>query len=62
MPGFLDLSQQKKYYLDSSLYVMTSYTEAYGIVLIESMKYGVPCIAFDCASGPRELINKDIDG
>lgn len=60
MPGFKSLEEQKQYYLDSTLFVMTSYTEAFGLVLIEAMGYGVPCIAFDCASGARELINKDI--
>ncbi len=60
MPGFLVDKDQEKYYLDSSLYVMTSYTEAFGIVLIESMNYGVPCIAFDSASGAEELLKNDI--
>lgn len=41
---------------DSSLYIMTSHTESFGIVLIEAMSHGVPCIAFDSAEGARELI------
>lgn len=57
MPGFISSSDQSKYYLDSSLYVMTSFTEAFGLVLIESMSYGVPCIAFDSASGAKEILN-----
>lgn len=60
MPGFKPYEEQKAYYMNSSLFVMTSYTEAFGLVLIEAMSYGVPCIAFDSASGPRELINKEI--
>lgn len=59
MPGFVSESDQKEYYMDSSLYVMTSITEAFGLVLLEAMSYGLPCIAFDSASGPRELIKKE---
>lgn len=57
MPGFIN--DQSKYYLDSSIYVMTSFTEAFGLVLIESMSYGVPCVAFDTASGARELLKNN---
>ncbi len=60
LPGFIDSKAQKKYYLKSSLYVMTSFTEAFGLVLIESMNNGVPCIAFDSASGARELLKNDV--
>lgn len=59
MPGFVSEIDQQKYYLDSSIYVMTSYTEAFGLVLIEAMAYGLPSVSFDTASGPKELINKE---
>jgi N-acetylglucosaminyldiphosphoundecaprenol N-acetyl-beta-D-mannosaminyltransferase len=35
---------------------MTSHTESFGLVLVEAMSYGVPCIAFDSAQGARDLI------
>ena len=35
---------------------MTSYTESFGIVLIEAMSHGIPCIAYDSADGARELL------
>ena len=41
---------------------MTSYTESFGIVLIEAMSHGVPCIAFDSAEGAREIINSGENG
>ena len=47
---------------DSSIYLMTSYTESFGIVLIEAMSHGLPCIAYDSAEGAREMINSGENG
>lgn len=46
----------------SSIYVMTSYTESFGIVLLEAFSYGIPAIAFDSANGPTEIISNNWDG
>lgn len=46
----------------SSLYVMTSFTESFGIVLIEAMSTGIPCLAFDSAEGANDLIINDYNG
>lgn len=56
MHGYLNHEEIEKIMLESSLYVMTSLTESFGLVLIEAMSYGVPCIAFDSASGAKEVI------
>ena len=58
---------QGKEYIDkilnkSSIYLMTSYTESFGIVLIEAMSHGVPCVAFDSAEGAREIIQSGNNG
>ena len=58
---------QKKDYIDnilskSAIYVMTSHTESFGIVLLEAMSHGLPCIAFDSAEGAKELINSGMNG
>lgn len=57
LPGYLKQSEIEKYYYNSSLFVMTSKTEAFGLVLSEAMSYGLPCIAFKRASGARAQIN-----
>lgn len=54
--GFLDNSLVHEILSKSSLYVMTSITESFGIVLIEAMSHGLPCIAFDSAEGAIDLI------
>ena len=48
--------------LNSSLYVMTSHTESFGLVLIEAMSHGVPCIAYTSAQGANEIITDGVDG
>ncbi len=58
---------QNKDYIDkllnkSSIYLMTSYTESFGIVLIEAMSHGLPCIAFSSAEGAREIIDSGRTG
>lgn len=45
-----------------SLFVMTSRMEPFGLVLIEAMCNGVPCVAFDCESGPRHIIRHNESG
>lgn len=43
-------------YTKNDLCLMTSDTEGFGMVLIEAMYYGVPCITFDCPVSPKEII------
>lgn len=60
--GYLKKKEINELLKKSSLYVMTSYTESFGIVLIEAMSHGVPCLAFTSAEGANDLITNDKNG
>ncbi len=49
-------------YLSSDFLILPSRTEGFGMVLIEAMSYGLPCIAFDCPNGPKHLIDHKKNG
>lgn len=49
-------------YMESSIYVMSSLYEGFGLVLIEAMSFGVPCVSFDCPYGPSDIISNGKDG
>lgn len=60
--GFKNSKEIEKLMQKSSIYVMTSYTESFGIVLLEAMSNGLPCLAFDSAEGAKEVITSGRDG
>ena len=60
--GFRGKEYINKLLSKSSIYLMCSYTESFGIVLLEAMSFGIPCIAFDSAEGACEVINDGRNG
>lgn len=50
------------FYNTAELFVFTSKMEGFGMVLLEAMSFGVPCISFDCPSGPRDIIKNNENG
>lgn len=52
----------KSLYLESDIYAMTSETEAFPMTLLEAMELGIPCVCFDCRTGPREILSNNEDG
>ena len=60
--GFKDRKYIAQLLSKSSLYVMTSYEESFGIVLIEAQSFGIPCLAYDCARGAHEIISDSKNG
>lgn len=49
-------------YLEASIYLMPSRFEGFGMVLIEAMASGLPCISYDCPCGPRAIIKDNYNG
>lgn len=52
----------KHYMQKASVFVLTSRWEGLPMVLIEAMSQGLPCVAYDCFTGPAEIITNGKDG
>lgn len=60
--GYQNKDYINNLFLASSIYLMTSRTESFGLVLIEAMSYGLPCISYTSAQGANEIIDDSENG
>lgn len=49
-------------YAESSIFVLSSRYEGFGMVIAEAMECGVPPVSFACPSGPKDIIKDEEDG
>ncbi|WP_155492733.1 glycosyltransferase, partial [Pluralibacter gergoviae] len=50
------------YYIDADVCLMTSLYEGLPMALLEAKSYSLPVIAYDCPTGPKEIIENGNDG
>ncbi len=51
-----------EWYEAADAYVLTSQFEGFPNTLVEALAYGLPSVAIDCDTGPREILRHEVDG
>mgnify|MGYP001394260023 CR=1 FL=1 len=59
-PG--SVGNMSEWYERADLFVLSSIVEGFPNVLLEALTYGLPCISFDCDTGPRDIIQDGYNG
>lgn len=60
MPGYVENVAQ--WYAKAELFVLSSRYEGFPNALLEAMQFSLACIAFDCPSGPSDIIEHGKNG
>ncbi len=50
------------FYRQASFFCMSSRFEGLPMVLLEAQSYSLPIVAFDCDTGPAEIIQDNVNG
>ena len=59
---FKPVANMMEHYCNSSVLLLTSLFEPFGLVLPEAMSCGLPVVSFDCPYGPADIITDGVDG
>jgi len=62
LQGYLAPNLVSKEFLSSSIFVLSSLYEGFGLVLLEAFKFGLPIVSYNCKSGPSEIIDEGKNG
>jgi glycosyltransferase involved in cell wall biosynthesis len=60
LPG--SVSDMRGEWAKASICALSSRSEGFPLILQEAMAAGVPGVSFDCASGPREIVEHEVNG
>ncbi|GAA2209447.1 hypothetical protein GCM10009850_049050 [Nonomuraea monospora] len=60
LPGRTDRLEQEL--TDASVYALSSRFEGLPMVMIEAMTHALPVVAFDCPTGPGDVLTDGVDG